>query len=110
MCMTMSQEIREELRRQSYTRRKPASRLIEEALVKLFAEGVCHGCGEPATHKSDDHLGLPKGFRSCDRCLLNGLQDRKKVPIEDAQSTIKALLKHHDRATLLAALTETTEE
>ena len=37
-CMTLSQEIQEELRRQSYERQKPASRLIEEALVKLFAE------------------------------------------------------------------------
>ena len=37
-CLTLSQEIQEELRRQSYARRKPASRLVEEALVKLFAE------------------------------------------------------------------------
>lgn len=37
-CMTLSQEIQEELRRQSYERRKPASRLVEEALMKLFAE------------------------------------------------------------------------
>ena len=37
-CVTLSQEIQEELRRQSYERQKPASRLIEEALVKLFAE------------------------------------------------------------------------
>ena len=37
MCMTLSQEMREELRRQSYARQKPGSRLIEEALHLLFA-------------------------------------------------------------------------